>query len=399
MISLDKLKIIIGTIGLTLSTGSVYAMSVFTLPLITTYGFAVPDVALIFSLAIFTLGMSATIFGELVENHGPREIGLIATILFSGGLILSGLSLSLEVGALTSIYFWYSIVAGIALGLSYIACPSTLLKLFPDNKAKAAATSVISFGLGAAVNAPISQYLLNIYSVDQVFIILGIGYLIIMLISSLLLPKKPFKNESTNYGITAKEALFTQEFYIIWVMFFFNIFFGISLISIASPLGVEEFGLTFNEAAILVAGISIFNTLGRFVLAALSDRIGPKRTYLFIYLLQILAILVITLVNNIVLNIGSILLIAMCYGGGFAILPHLVSTNFGLKNVGYIHSRLLSAWAMAGILAGLLIGLLESIFGTYLIICPIFLAIFIGISYLANQLHDHYFINEKKKEE
>ena len=388
---MNKLKTILGTIGLTLSTGSVYAMSVFTIPLINTYGFAIPDVAFIFSLAIFVLGMSATIFGELVEKHGPRDIGLIATVLFSGGLILSGISLSLKIGALISIYFWYSIISGIALGLSYIACPSTLLKLFPNNRAKAAAISVISFGLGAAINAPISQWLLGMYPVDQVFIILGIGYFIIMLLSSLLLPKYPFKTEETNYGITAKEALFTRNFYMIWIMFFTNIFFGISLISVASPLGVEEFELTLKEAAWLVAAISVFNTLGRFLLAALSDRIGPKHTYMCIYAIQLMAITAIVLFNQfIVLDIIAILLIAMCYGGGFAILPHLVATNFGLKNVGYIHSRLLSAWAMAGILAGLLIGLLKSIFGTYLIICPAFFIIFIITYYLAYRLEEQY---------
>lgn len=390
IITKEQIKTIIGTIGLTLSTGSVYAMSIFTLPLMNQYGFLAPDVAFIFSLAIFVLGMSATIFGELVERHGPREIGLIATVLFSGGLVLSGLSLTLELGALTSLYFWYSIISGTALGLSYIACPSTLLKQFPDNKAKAAAISIISFGLGAAVNAPISQFLLEIYPVNEVFIILGIGYFIIMLLSSLLLPKKPFKTEQTNYGVTAHEALGVKEFYIIWLMFFFNIFFGISLISVAAPLGTEEFMLSAIEAAGFVAAISVANTIGRFILAALSDKIGPKKTYIGIYLIQLVAITSIIFVNVISIKIMSVLIIAMCYGGGFAVLPHLVATNFGLKNIGYIHSRLLSAWAMAGIFAGLSIGFLKSIFGTYLIICPIFLIIFIITCYLAYKLKDQY---------
>ena len=390
IITKEQIKTIIGTIGLTLSTGSVYAMSIFTLPLMNQYGFLAPDVAFIFSLAIFVLGMSATIFGELVEKHGPREIGLIATVLFSGGLILSGLSLTLELGALTSLYFWYSIISGAALGLSYIACPSTLLKQFPKNKAKAAAISIISFGLGAAVNAPISQLLLEIYPVNEVFIILGIGYFIIMLLSSLLLPKKPFKTEQTNYGVTAHEALGVKEFYIIWLMFFFNIFFGISLISVAAPLGTEEFMLSAIEAAGFVAAISVANTIGRFILAALSDKLGPKKTYIGIYLIQLVAITSIIFVNVISIKIIAVLIIAMCYGGGFAVLPHLVATNFGLKNIGYIHSRLLSAWAMAGIFAGLSIGFLKSIFGTYLIICPIFLIIFIITCYLAYKLKDQY---------
>lgn len=396
---MNKIKTIIGTIGLNISTGSVYAMSVFTLPLIEQYGFAIPDVAFIFSLAICTLGMSATIFGEFVERLGARDIGLIATILFSGGLIMSGLSLSFEIGALTSLYFWYSCIAGIALGLSYIACPSTLLKLFPDNRGKASAISVISFGLGAAVNAPISQYLLNMYTVNYVFIILGICYFAIMLSSSLLLPNKPFKNDTTNYGITASEALSTKDFYIIWLMFFFNILFGISLISVAAPLGVSEFYLSVTDAALFVAAISVFNTFGRFILAALSDIINPQRTYLVIYGLQLLAICLIIVINNIWINIGAILIIAMCYGGGFAILPYLVATNFGLKNVGYIHSRLLSAWATAGIVSGLTIELLKSIFGTYLVICPIFLIIFIITCYMARCLKNQYMQKNKKSEE
>ena len=237
--------------------------------------------------------------------------------------------------------------------------------------------------------APISQYLLNYFLVNQVLIILGCGYFVIMLCSSLLLPAKPLKNENTNYGITAKEALFSSDFYIMWLMFFFNICFGISLISVASPLGIEELGLSAVEAAMFVAGISVFNTLGRFIFAAISDFTGPKKTYILLFCCQLLAISL-TFIGNIWINIFAILIVSMCYGGGFAILPHLVSVNFGLKNVGYIHSRLLSAWAIAGIISGLMIGLLKNIFGTYLIVCPIFAVIFIITIYLTSKLKEQY---------
>src|ERR1700744_5902717 len=65
-----------------LCIGQVYAFSVFKLPLTQLIGithpvkdqdWTQPQIAVIFSIAIFVLGASAAIFGKWMERNGPRK--------------------------------------------------------------------------------------------------------------------------------------------------------------------------------------------------------------------------------------------------------------------------------------------------------------------------------------
>ena len=51
-------------VGIHLCIGSVYAWSVFNLPLENAFGWAKSDIAITFSLAIFFLGLSAAVMGH-----------------------------------------------------------------------------------------------------------------------------------------------------------------------------------------------------------------------------------------------------------------------------------------------------------------------------------------------
>lgn len=113
---IEKCKIILGAILLHLSIGSIYAFSVFINPLVLAFGFELPAVQFIFSLAIATLGISAAfIFGKFVEKYGAKKTAFISTLCFTTGMIGTGLFLTLQVGALTTVYVMF-IILGIGLG-------------------------------------------------------------------------------------------------------------------------------------------------------------------------------------------------------------------------------------------------------------------------------------------
>ena len=59
-------------VGIHISIGSVYAWSVFNLPLENAFGWAKSDVAITFSLAIFFLGTSAAVMGSLCRAQRPE---------------------------------------------------------------------------------------------------------------------------------------------------------------------------------------------------------------------------------------------------------------------------------------------------------------------------------------
>lgn len=145
----------------------------------------------------------------------------------------------------------------------------------------------------------------------------------------------------------------------------------------ASPLLQEIFAgkligvvATFNELnaaqktqiAALAAGfaglLSLFNILGRFVWASISDYIGRKNTYfVFLALGFVLYASIPTLgtAGSLGLFVLAFCIILSMYGGGFATIPAYLADLFGTQMVGAIHGRLLTAWATAGIVGPLLV--------------------------------------------
>ena len=132
-------------------------------------------------------------------------------------------------------------------------------------------------------------------------------------------------------------------------MLFINITCGIGIISVASPMAQESVGMTEMEAATMVGLMGLFNGLGRFFWASMSDLIGRPWTYSTFFVLQIAAFLLLGQTTKVILFQGLIFLILSCYGGGFATVPAYLGDLFGTKMLSTIHGYILTAWAAAGL--------------------------------------------------
>src|SRR3954462_15644168 len=99
-----------------LSIGQAYAFSVFKLPLTKILGvthsvagdWSQPQLAWIFSLAIFFLGVSAAVFGRWVERVGPRKTMFAAACCFGGGFLISAIGVASH--QLWIIYLGYGVI-------------------------------------------------------------------------------------------------------------------------------------------------------------------------------------------------------------------------------------------------------------------------------------------------
>ena len=60
-------------------------------------------------------------------------------------------------------------------------------------------------------------------------------------------------------------------------------------------------------------------------------------------------------IGNIVLFVLFYAVILSMYGGGFATIPAYLRDVFGVRYVGAIHGRLLTAWSVAGVLGPVLV--------------------------------------------
>lgn len=151
--------IALSAVGIHISIGSVYAWSVFNLPLENAFGWAKSDVAITFSLAIFFLGMSAAVMGRFVERNGPSKSGMVAACFWGVGLMVA--SLGAKLGVIQILWLGYGVLGGIGLGIGYITPVSTLVKWFPDRRGMATGLAIMGFGFGAAIGGPVYDYIMS----------------------------------------------------------------------------------------------------------------------------------------------------------------------------------------------------------------------------------------------
>src|SRR5215208_650641 len=144
-----------------LSIGEVYAFSVFKNPLVEQFGVGLTPIAIIFSISIVMLGLSAAVFGTWVERAGPRAAMFTAALCWSGGFAIGALGVATT--QLWLVYLGYGVVGGIGLGIGYISPVSTLIKWFPDRPGLATGMAIMGFGGGALIASPLSARLMSVY--------------------------------------------------------------------------------------------------------------------------------------------------------------------------------------------------------------------------------------------
>ena len=106
--------------------GTVYAWSFFQTLLVRQLGWSFTDTALAFSIAIFSLGLSAAGAGALLPRMGPRRLALTGSLMFSGGYLIAGLAL--HVHSLVLFCLGYGVIGGAGIGLGYVTPVATVAK-------------------------------------------------------------------------------------------------------------------------------------------------------------------------------------------------------------------------------------------------------------------------------
>ncbi|HTA88681.1 MAG TPA: OFA family MFS transporter [Polyangiaceae bacterium] len=369
-----------------LCIGQVYALSVFNLPLTRQLGIShslpedwkLTQLGWIFTIAIFVLGASAAVFGKWVQEQGPRKSGFVAALCWSLGFLVGALGIHLH--QLWLVYLGYGVIGGCGLGIGYITPVSTLIAWFPDRRGMATGMAIMGFGGGALIASPLSDQLMKHFAsatssgIPETWVVLGLLYLAFMMAGAFgyRVPPSNFspagwqeppakaREMITHSNVTPSEAIHTRQFWLLWVVLCFNVTAGIGVLSQASAMIQEVFKgrITASGAAGFVGLLSLFNLLGRFAWASLSDKIGRKATFACFFTLGPVLYALVPLAGrsgSVALFVSCAVLILSMYGGGFATIPAYLADIFGPKYVSAVHGRLLTAWSAAGVLGPVLV--------------------------------------------
>lgn len=362
----NRWLIAVSAVGIHISIGAVYAYSVYTKPIKESFGWSYEQVGLAFSIAIVFLGLSAAFLGRFIERKGPRAGGILAACFYASGLVVAGFAM--KTGSMTLFYLGYGVLGGIGLGVGYITPVSTLMKWFPDRRGMATGLAIMGFGFGALLGGPVIGWLIGTVGLANTFWTLAAVYFVVMMASAQYISPPPkgwmpkgmaafaagtgrvagaMKTDLAQ--MTAREAVRTPRFYLLWVMLFINVTCGIAVLSVASPMAQEIAGMTGAQAATMVGLLGLFNGIGRIGWASFSDVIGRPATFVIFFAIQLVAFPLLPSITHAVLFQAVLFLILACYGGGFATAPAYVGDMFGTKELSVTYGYLLTAWSAAGV--------------------------------------------------
>jgi len=358
---------------LQVALGAVYAWSVFRIPLAKQFGWSIPEVTLTFTISIFVLGIAAFAGGLWMNRRGPRVVALTGGVLYGAGLLLASRS---DLG-LWWLYLSYGVIGGAGIGLAYIVPIAVLVKWFPDRRGLITGIAVGGFGAGALVTAPIAERLIERVGVLETFAWLGVAYLVVTSVCGLFMRNPPDGWRPDHYDpgaasaraaardFTLREALYTWQWWALWLLLFLNTSAGISVIAQEAPLFEELTGVNPVVAASLLGAVSIGNAAGRIFWAWASDSITRKGVFCTMFVLEAALFWLLPSLSTPARLSVAVFAILTCYGGGFGTMPAFTADYFGSRNVGPIYGLMLTAWGCASAFGPLLIANMRETTGSY----------------------------------
>ncbi|SMC28013.1 MFS transporter, OFA family, oxalate/formate antiporter [Clostridium acidisoli DSM 12555] len=329
----SRLLILIGTIITQIGLGTIYTWSLFNQPLADKFGWQLSRVSVTFSITSFALAFATLFAGKIQDKIGIRKLITLSGIILGGGLILTS-----KVNSIGMLYLTAGVIVGAADGIAYMTSLSNCIKWFPEKKGLISGISVGSYGAGSLIFKYVNSGVISSKGVTFAFLCWGIIAFILVSGGAQLLKdaqevtvvdaKAEVKND-----YTPTQMLKKKEAYLLFIMMFTACMSGLYLIGIVKDIGVQLAGLNTAVAANAVAMVAIFNTAGRIILGALSDKVGRLKVLLFTFAVTAISVFVMDTVHlNFGIFFACVAGIAFCFGGNITVFPAIVGDFFGLKN-------------------------------------------------------------------
>jgi OFA family oxalate/formate antiporter-like MFS transporter len=351
-------KVVIAALAINLILGVLYAWGVVAKALVSDLHWTKTDATLPFTVATVCFAGMMVFAGRAQDKFGPRVVATIGGVMLGLALIASGLVHSPMAMALT-----FGIGAGFGIGLGYSATTPPSIKWFPPAR-KGLITGIVVSGVGLAAVyiSPLTQLLLAQTTISMTFVWLGVGTVILVPLLAQILrnpPERPVAAAVATSTAAAPrresdwhEMLGTGQFYQLWIMMMLSVSAGLMIISQVAMIAKEQ--ANWKWGFVPIATLAIFNTVGRLLGGALSDRIGRTRTMTLAFLLQAVNMLVFSQYTTPGLVIFGSAFTGVCYGAVFTLMPAATADFYGIRNLGVNYGLVFTSFGVAGVVGPML---------------------------------------------
>ena len=351
--SMSRWLPIAGGISLNLALGSLYAWSVFVLPLEKEFGWTRAQTSWVYTIAIVCFAATFIVAGKLQDAKGPRLCAFLGALLVGGGFALSSLTTSV-----TFLYIAFGVIVGVGNGFGYAAPTPVASKWFPDRRGLAVGLMVGGYGAGSAIIGPVATRLILQYGWRTTFQILGAAFFVMGLIGTALLrnPPEAARNASAaaaargpRTDVRTRDMVRTPTFAALWIAFCLGTTAGQMMISQLVPF-MRSVGVSAEAAALAITVAAFGNAGGRILSGALSDSLGRVTTLRVMILGSLVVMTVMGLgVSQTLVLYALVAAGYWCYGTQLSVFASTTADFYGTRNLGMNYGALFTAWGIAGI--------------------------------------------------
>lgn len=363
---------IVGGVCMNLALGSLYAWSVFVLPLEKEFGWTRAQTSWVFTIAIVCFAASFVLAGRIQDRKGPRICAAIGGTLVAAGFVLASFTSSL-----IYLYIVFGVVVGLGNGFGYATPTPVASKWFPDKRGLVVGLMVGGYGAGSAIIGPVATSLIASMGWRPTFQILGGVFFVMGLIGTALMRNPPAGYRPANWtppaGSAASAArdyapgdmVKTPTFYKLWLAYCLGATAGLMVISQLVPFARSS-GLTAAAATLAITIGAFGNAGGRILSGWLSDTLGRLTTLRTMVLISAAAMPVLFLVrSDVTLFYTLVVIVYWCYGTQLSVFASTTADFFGTRNLGMNYGLLFTAWGIAGIIGPMIGAQVFDSFGNY----------------------------------
>ena len=361
---------VIGGILMNLALGSLYAWSVFVLPLEREFKWTRADTSWVYTIAIVVFALSFIAAGRIQDLKGPKICAFIGGVLVSAGFFLSSYT-----NSLTFLYTTFGVIVGLGNGFGYATPMPVASKWFPDKRGLVVGLMVGGYGAGSAVIGPVALRLIDSIGWRPTFQILGAVFFVMTMIGTALLKNPPPGYRPPNWqpkpgaagglDFTTREMLATPTFYFMWIAYWLGTTAGQMAISQLVPFAGTA-GLGALAATLVLPVSASGNAGGRILSGWMSDRLGRLLTLKTMILISAGAMPALFFWREqALLFFALVFVVYWCYGTQLSVFASTTADFYGTKNLGLNYGVLFTAWGAAGILGPFIAGRAFVAFGNY----------------------------------
>jgi OFA family oxalate/formate antiporter-like MFS transporter len=363
---------VVGGVLMNLALGSLYAWSVFVLPLEQEFGWKRADTSWVYTIAVVCFALTFIAAGRLQDIKGPKICAFLGGALVSAGFFLASFTTSL-----VTLYVFFGVIVGVGNGFGYSTPMPVGSKWFPDKRGLVVGLMVGGYGAGQAIFGTIaSSTLIPNLGWRTTFQLLAATFFVMTMIGTVLLRNPPAGYRPPNWtppaaatiartDFTTREMLASPTFYFLWIAYCLGTTAGQMTISQLVPFArAAGLGATIASYSLVVS--SLGNAGGRILSGWMSDTLGRLRTLKTMVLLSAIAMpLLFLLQHQVVAFFVLITLVYWCYGTQLSVFASTTADFYGTRNLGLNYGVLFTAWGAAGTLGPGIAGRVYDSFGDY----------------------------------